>query len=60
LFVVDADGFPGRDLWLFEPLLADGCILAFDDYVSSTEKATTVSGWVNRAIASARRRWRLS
>jgi hypothetical protein len=43
-------GCSGRDFWTFEPLLADGCILAFDDYVSSTEKATTVSDWVNRAI----------
>jgi predicted O-methyltransferase YrrM len=53
LFVVDADGFPGRDLWLFESLLAEGCALVFDDYASDAapEKAGPVSYWVKKAIA---------
>jgi predicted O-methyltransferase YrrM len=35
LLVIDADGAVGRDLWIYEPLLADGCILVFDDYESA-------------------------
>jgi hypothetical protein len=52
LFVIDADGAVGRDFWIYEPLLADGCVLVFDDYESeaSSQKARPVSTWVKRAI----------
>ncbi|MGZ3275378.1 MAG: class I SAM-dependent methyltransferase [Phenylobacterium sp.] len=50
-FISDNDGAVGRDFWLYEPLLADDCLLAFDDYVSETVKGPSTQRWVDRAVA---------
>jgi predicted O-methyltransferase YrrM len=52
LLVVDANGFPGTDLWLYERYLKDGCVLVFDDYETdqAPEKSQPVKRWITRAI----------
>ena len=50
LFAIDTDGFIGRDFELYSSLLAPGCVLVLDDYVSSdaaTDLATVYPGYVN-------------
>lgn len=56
LMFVDADGAVDRDMDLFRPLLAPGCLLVFDDYTApgATEKEHRVRGIVNEQVATGR------
>jgi len=51
LLVLDADGRPDRDMPLYAPFLADGCIIVMDDYLEMevAQKEASVRSWVASA-----------
>jgi predicted O-methyltransferase YrrM len=55
---IDADGQVGRDMDLYRPLCAPGCVLFIDDYLESDpdycQKALTIKPWVMQEVAAGR------
>ena len=52
LLVADLDGCVGRDFWVYEPFMADNCLLVFDDYLSpGSDKGPPTKAFVDRSIA---------
>ena len=51
LLIVDLDGCVGRDFWVYEPYMADDCLIVFDDYTSpGSDKGVPTKRFVDRAI----------
>jgi len=53
MFVIDADGWVGKDVAHYEPLLCDGAIIVLDDYHCEgvNVKENLVRNWVDGAVA---------
>lgn len=53
LISIDADAWIALSLWAFAPFLADGCIVAIDDYESDAapEKSRPIRSYIAKALA---------
>lgn len=54
LFIFDADANVRRDIDCYGELLADGCWMVIDDYISATDKAGPTRAQVDELVAAGR------